>query len=79
MKLFLPFFPASVFKKESSPGPGYMVHPSITRFGKDGTPKYSILGRQKDPSIPSLFFRINLNIYTKKMLSLKKLTRGFNL
>ena len=40
-----------VFKKDSSPGPGYMVHPSITRYGKDGAPQYSILGRQKDPSM----------------------------
>ena len=39
-----------MFKKDSSPGPGYMVHPSITRWGKDGAPQYSILGRQKDPS-----------------------------
>lgn len=40
----------SMFKKDNSPGPGYMVHPSITRYGKDGTPSYSILGRQKDPN-----------------------------
>ena len=39
-----------MFKKDNSPGPGYMVHPSITRYGKDGTPSYSILGRQKDQS-----------------------------
>ena len=40
-----------MFKKDSSPGPGYMVHPSITRYGKDGTPCYSILGRAKEQSI----------------------------
>jgi len=39
---------SSMFKKDSSPGPGYMVHPSITRYGKDGTPMYSILGRAKE-------------------------------
>ena len=39
-----------VFKKDNSPGPGYMVHPSITRYGKDGSASYSILGRQKDSS-----------------------------
>ncbi|XP_002157290.3 ciliary microtubule associated protein 1A [Hydra vulgaris] len=38
-----------LFKTDSSPGPGYMVNSAITRFGKDGTPKYSILGRAKDP------------------------------
>ena len=40
----------SVFRKDCSPGPGYFIEASITRGGKDGTPVYSILGRQKDPS-----------------------------
>ena len=40
----------SMFKKDNSPGPGYMVNSSITRHGKDGTPEYSILGRQRDPN-----------------------------
>lgn len=38
----------SVFKKDCSPGPGYQVDPRITRKGHDGTPNYSILGRQRD-------------------------------
>ena len=40
----------AVFRKDASPGPGYFVDPAISRFGRDGTPSYSILGRQKDPS-----------------------------
>lgn len=40
----------AVFWKDCSPGPGYYVKSSITRFGTDGTPMYSILGRAKDPS-----------------------------
>ncbi|KAJ7390541.1 Outer dense fiber protein 3B [Desmophyllum pertusum] len=38
----------SMFKKDCSPGPGYQVDPRITRKGHDGTPNYSILGRQRD-------------------------------
>lgn len=38
----------TMFKKDISPGPGYHVDPTITRNGRDGTPHYSILGRQKD-------------------------------
>lgn len=38
----------SMFKKDCSPGPGYKVDPRITKDGVDGTPSYSILGRQKD-------------------------------
>lgn len=37
-----------VFKKESSPGPKYMVDYHYTRFGRDGTPHYSMLGKNKD-------------------------------
>ncbi|CAB4037981.1 Hypothetical predicted protein [Paramuricea clavata] len=40
----------SMFRKDCSPGPGYFIEASITRGGKDGTPVYSILGRQKDPN-----------------------------
>ncbi|XP_062516960.1 ciliary microtubule associated protein 1A-like [Corticium candelabrum] len=40
----------SMFKKDCSPGPGYFIEPLISRYGKDGTPSYSILGRQKDPN-----------------------------
>ena len=39
-----------MFRKDGSPGPGYFVDPTISRFGRDGNPSYSILGRQKDPS-----------------------------
>ncbi|EDO39533.1 predicted protein [Nematostella vectensis] len=40
----------SMFKKDCSPGPGYRIDPSITKHGKDGTPSYSVLGRQRDPN-----------------------------
>jgi len=40
----------SMFRKDVSPGPRYFINPVITRSGKDGTPAYSILGRQKDPN-----------------------------
>jgi len=40
----------AVFRKDCSPGPGYFVDSTTTRFGTDGTPSYSILGRAKDPS-----------------------------
>jgi len=36
------------FKKDCSPGPGYFIEPKISRHGTDGTPAYSILGRQRD-------------------------------
>nr|XP_020462731.1 outer dense fiber protein 3-like protein 2 isoform X1 [Monopterus albus] len=39
-------FPA-VYYIDSSPGPLYHVDAKITRFGKDGTPAYSMLGRMK--------------------------------
>ncbi|KAM6921060.1 outer dense fiber protein 3-like protein 2b [Xenentodon cancila] len=32
---------------DCSPGPRYQVDAKITRFGKDGTPSYSMLGRMK--------------------------------
>ncbi|KAG9273765.1 outer dense fiber protein 3-like protein 2 [Astyanax mexicanus] len=32
---------------DSSPGPQYHVEAKITRFGRDGTPSYSMLGRKK--------------------------------
>lgn len=47
--IFSPVF-LTVFRKDCSPGPGYFIEASVTRNGKDGTPIYSILGRQKDPS-----------------------------
>lgn len=40
----------SMFGKDISPGPAHFINPYITRSGKDGTPAYSILGRQKDPN-----------------------------
>ncbi|KAF7705871.1 outer dense fiber protein 3-like protein 2a isoform X2 [Silurus meridionalis] len=33
--------------EDSSPGPQYHVDSKITRFGRDGTPSYSMLGRKK--------------------------------
>jgi len=40
---------STMFRKDCSPGPGYFINPRVTRAGRDGTPSYSILGRQKDP------------------------------
>ncbi|XP_002732801.1 ciliary microtubule associated protein 1A-like [Saccoglossus kowalevskii] len=40
----------SMFRKDCSPGPGYYIDPRVTRGGRDGTPAYSILGRQIDPN-----------------------------
>lgn len=37
-----------VFSSDCSPGPGYKIDPRITRAGVDGTPSYSMLGRQRD-------------------------------
>ncbi len=48
--LFIPSPAPAVFRKDCSPGPGYFIVPTINRFGMDGTPTYSILGRQRDPS-----------------------------
>ncbi|KAG7230817.1 hypothetical protein INR49_019631, partial [Caranx melampygus] len=36
-----------VYCVDSSPGPQYHVDAKFTRFGKDGTPAYSMLGRMK--------------------------------
>ncbi|XP_005999549.1 ciliary microtubule associated protein 1A [Latimeria chalumnae] len=36
-----------MFFKDSSPGPRYYFDPKMTRFGKDGSPAYSMLGRSK--------------------------------
>ncbi|XP_003387090.2 PREDICTED: outer dense fiber protein 3-like [Amphimedon queenslandica] len=38
----------SMFRKETSPGPIYFIDPMLSRYGRDGNPSYSILGRQKD-------------------------------
>ena len=40
-----------MFRKDCSPGPVYFIDPALSRFGRDGTPSYSILGRQNDPSM----------------------------
>ncbi len=32
---------------DSSPGPQYHVDAKMTRFGRDGTPSYSMLGKKK--------------------------------
>jgi len=37
--------------KNVSPGPKYSVDPRFTRAGPEGQPKYSMLGRQKDPNL----------------------------
>lgn len=37
-----------MFSSDCSPGPGYKIDPRITRAGVDGTPSYSMLGRQRD-------------------------------
>lgn len=44
------FCSPAVYFVDSSPGPQYHVDAKITRFGKDGTPAYSILGRMKGQS-----------------------------
>jgi hypothetical protein len=38
----------SMFGKDISPGPVYFIDSRLSRHGKDGTPSYSILGRQRD-------------------------------
>lgn len=42
-------FPA-VYCVDSSPGPKYHIDAKVTRFGRDGTPAYSMLGRMKAES-----------------------------
>nr|XP_054586082.1 outer dense fiber protein 3-like protein 2b [Nothobranchius furzeri] len=37
----------TMYSLDSSPGPRYRIDPKITRFGKDGAPSHSILGRTK--------------------------------
>ncbi|XP_076880647.1 outer dense fiber protein 3-like protein 2b isoform X2 [Brachyhypopomus gauderio] len=36
---------------DSSPGPRYYIDSKVTRFGKDGSPAYSILGRTIGPKL----------------------------
>ncbi|XP_053360387.1 outer dense fiber protein 3-like protein 2a [Clarias gariepinus] len=38
---------SKMLSEDSSPGPRYHVDSKITRFGRDGTPSYSMLGRRK--------------------------------
>uniref|UniRef100_A0A3Q3X7K8 Uncharacterized protein n=1 Tax=Mola mola TaxID=94237 RepID=A0A3Q3X7K8_MOLML len=40
----------NMYSVDSSPGPKYNVDAKITRFGRDGTPAYSMLGRLKAKS-----------------------------
>lgn len=47
---------------EAGPGPAYAVDPLMTRHGKDGTPCYSMLARQRDMSNIFLF-SVPLRIY----------------
>ncbi len=44
------FTSPAVYCVDSSPGPQYHVDAKITRFGRDGTPAYSMLGRMKAQS-----------------------------
>ncbi|XP_012694967.1 outer dense fiber protein 3-like protein 2b [Clupea harengus] len=37
----------NLYSIDSSPGPQYFVDAKITRFGRDGTPAYSMLGRMR--------------------------------
>ena len=39
-----------VFRSNCSPGPVYFIDPMVTRHGRDGTPSYSMLARQREPS-----------------------------
>lgn len=57
----------AVYGVDSSPGPKYHIDAKISRFGKDGTPAYSMLGRMKAESKFSsvslstlMFHRINM-------------------
>ena len=44
--------PSSLFDgRKHSPGPIYFVEPQYTRFGKDGTPKWTMLARPHDPEL----------------------------
>lgn len=45
-----------MYASNSSPGPVHFVHTVITRHGRDGTPKYSLVGRQTDMSTNFLKF-----------------------
>lgn len=40
----------AVRKRDINPGPAYYIDPKITKTGADGTPIYSMLARQRDPS-----------------------------
>ncbi|XP_042198750.1 outer dense fiber protein 3-like protein 2 [Callorhinchus milii] len=41
---------SALYYSDCSPGPQYYVDPKITRFGQNGTPAYSMLGRAKHSS-----------------------------
>lgn len=38
----------SIKSKQCSPGPIYSIEPNWTRYGKDGTPKYTVTGRARN-------------------------------
>ncbi|XP_063058111.1 outer dense fiber protein 3-like protein 2b [Engraulis encrasicolus] len=40
-----------LYSIDSSPGPQYFVDAKITRFGRDGTPAYSMLGRMRKTGV----------------------------
>ncbi|KAJ8274134.1 hypothetical protein COCON_G00087590 [Conger conger] len=41
---------SKLYSEDSSPGPRYYVDAKLTRFGRDGTPSYSIGGRMRSSS-----------------------------
>ena len=54
-----------MFGKDISPGPIYYINPLQSRYGRDGAPAYSLLGRQNEPSIINspLLFIIHYKLY----------------
>ncbi len=54
---------------DSSPGPRYHVDAKMTRFGRDGTPSYSMLGRKKTTGgfSSDLMLEFHLFYYTDLM------------
>lgn len=42
-------FRQAVVKTDCSPGPKYFPPFNVTRYGRDGTPAFSLHGRPKEP------------------------------
>lgn len=51
LKLYCMVLFLLVFAKDCSPGPIYYINPVLSRFGHDGTPSYSLLGRPRNLSM----------------------------